>query len=129
VTLNLDPTTDLVVADKVQIQQVLLNLMRNGIEAMQSSPRRELVVTTTSHGDNTIAVTVADSGGGIDTEIRTRLFQPFVTTKQRGMGIGLSLCRTIVNSHGGEIATEPNPKGGTIFRFTLRGVSPEELDG
>jgi two-component system, LuxR family, sensor kinase FixL len=129
VTLNLDPTIDLVVADKVQIQQVLLNLMRNGIEAMQSSPRRELVVTTTSEGDNTIAVAVTDSGNGIDPEIRARVFHPFVTTKQRGMGIGLSLCRTIVNSHGGEITTEPNPNGGTIFRFTLRGVSSGELDG
>jgi two-component system sensor kinase FixL len=77
-----------------------------------------------------IAISVADSGSGIDPEIRARLFQPFVTTKLRGMGIGLSLCRTIVNSHGGEITTEPNPDGGTIFRFTLRGVAAEEeLDG
>jgi two-component system, LuxR family, sensor kinase FixL len=76
-----------------------------------------------------IAVSVADYGDGIEPEIRARLFQPFVTTKQRGMGIGLSLCRTIVNSHGGEITTEPNPNGGTVFRFTLRRVSSEELDG
>jgi two-component system sensor kinase FixL len=75
-----------------------------------------------------IAVSVADSGTGIDPEIRLRLFQPFVSTKRQGLGIGLSLCRTIVNSHGGEITTEANPNGGTIFRFTLRGVSPEELD-
>jgi two-component system sensor kinase FixL len=75
-----------------------------------------------------IAVSVADYGGGIDPEIRARLFRSFVTTKRQGMGIGLSLCRTIVNSHGGEIATEPNPNGGTVFRFTLRGISPEGLD-
>jgi two-component system sensor kinase FixL len=128
-TLNLDPTIDLVLVDKVQIQQVLLNLMRNGIEAMQSSPQRELVVTTTSEADNMIAVRIADNGSGIDPEIRAKLFQPFATTKRRGMGIGLSLCRTIVNSHGGEITTEPNPNGGTVFRFTLLAVSPEEHDG
>jgi two-component system sensor kinase FixL len=128
-TLNLDPTIDLVLVDKVQIQQVLLNLMRNGIEAMHSSPHRELVVATTPDVDNMIAITVADSGGGIEPEIRARLFQPFVTTKRKGMGIGLSLCRTIINSHGGEITAEPNPNGGTVFRFTLRGVAPEEFDG
>jgi two-component system sensor kinase FixL len=128
VTLNLDPIIDLVLVDRVQIQQVLVNLMRNGIEAMQLSPHRVLVVTTTSEADNMIAVSVADNGGGIDPEIRARLFQPFATTKRRGMGIGLSVCRTIVNSHGGEITTEPNPNGGTVFRFTLRGVSPKELD-
>jgi len=129
VALNLDPAIDLVLVDKVQIQQVLLNLMRNGIEAMQSSSSRELVVATTSEADGMIAVSVADSGGGIDPDIRAKLFQPFVTTKQRGLGIGLSLCRTIINSHGGEIGAEPNPNGGTVFRFTLRGVSPKELDG
>jgi two-component system sensor kinase FixL len=126
--LNLDPAIHLVLVDKVQIQQVLLNLMRNGIEAMGSSPRRELVIATSPEAGNMIAVSVADSGTGIDPEIRLRLFQPFVSTKRQGLGIGLSLCRTIVNAHGGEITTEANPNGGTIFRFTLRGVSPEELD-
>ena len=129
VNLNLDPTIDLVLVDRIQIQQVLLNLMRNGIEAMQSSPHRELVVTTTPEADNMIGVSVADNGGGIDPEIRARLFRPFVTTKRQGLGIGLSLCKTIINSHGGEITTGPNLNGGTVFRFTLRGVSPEELDG
>ena len=129
VTLSLDPTIDLVLVDKIQIQQVLLNLMRNGIEAMQSSPHRELVVATTPEADDMIGVSVTDNGGGIDPEIRERLFRPFVSTKRRGLGIGLSLCRTIVNSHGGEITTGPNPNGGTVFRFTLCGVSPEELDG
>jgi two-component system sensor kinase FixL len=109
--------------------RVLLNLMRNGIEAMESCPRRELVVATRPETDDMIVVSVADSRSGIEPEILTRLFQPFVTTKSRGMGIGLSLCRTIVNSHGGEITTEPNADGGTVFRFTLRGVSPEELNG
>lgn len=129
VTLNFDPTIDLVLVDKIQIQQVLLNLIRNGIEAMQSTPHRELVVKTVSEADNMVSISIADSGSGIDPEIRASLFRPFVSTKAHGMGIGLSLCRTIVNSHGGEITTEPNLNGGTVFRFTLRGVSPVELDG
>lgn len=128
VTLNLDSAIDLVLVDRVQVQQVLLNLMRNGIEAMHSTAQRELVVTTSLAPDDMIAVSVADNGSGIDPETRAKLFRPFVTTKQRGMGIGLSICKTIVTSHGGEITAEPNPSGGTVFRFTLRGVSPEELD-
>ncbi len=128
VTLNLDAAIDLVLVDRVQVQQVLLNLMRNGIEAMHSTAQRELVVTTGLAPDNMIAVSVADNGSGIDPETRAKLFRPFVTTKQRGMGIGLSICETIVTSHGREITAEPNPSGGTVFRFTLRGVSPEELD-
>ena len=125
--LQLDPAIDLVLVDKVQIQQVLLNLLRNAIEAMQSSARRELVVSTISAVDDMVAVSVADTGPGIAPDIASKLFQPFVTTKQQGMGIGLSICRTIIESHGGEITVDLNPGGGTIFRFTLRGVVPEEL--
>ncbi len=127
--LNFHPSIDLVVVDKVQIQQVLLNLMRNAIEAMQSSTRRELIVSTMPEVDDMVAVSVVDCGSGIDPAILSRLFQPFVSTKRQGMGIGLSICRTIVNSHGGKITVEPNPDGGTIFRFTLRGASLEELEG
>jgi two-component system, LuxR family, sensor kinase FixL len=75
-----------------------------------------------------IAVTVADTGPGIDPRVASQLFQPFITTK-RGMGIGLSISRTIIESHGGQITMEPNPGGGSIFRFTLRAVTPEELEG
>jgi two-component system sensor kinase FixL len=125
--LQLDPAIDLVLVDKVQIQQVLLNLLRNAIEAMQTSARRELVVSTTPAADDMVTVSVADTGAGIAPDIASKLFQPFVTTKQQGMGIGLSICRTIIESHGGEIMVELNPGGGTIFRFTLRGVGPEEL--
>ena len=89
--------------------------------------RRELVVSTTPAVDDMIAVSVADTGAGIAPDIASKLFQPFVTTKQQGMGIGLSICRTIIESHGGEITVDLNPGGGTIFRFTLRGVVPEEL--
>jgi two-component system sensor kinase FixL len=127
VKLQLDPTIDLVLVDKVQVQQVLLNLLRNALEAMQTSDRRELVVSTAPAADDMIAVNVADSGGGIPPDIAAQLFRPFVTTKRQGMGIGLSISRTIIESHGGQITTEPNPGGGTIFRFTLRAVTPEEL--
>jgi two-component system sensor kinase FixL len=129
ISLNFDPNVDRVLVDKVQIQQVLLNLLRNAIEAMQSSERPELIVSTMPVADDMIAVSVSDNGPGIEPEVLSKLFQPFVSTKRQGMGIGLSICRTIINSHGGQIAAEPNPDGGAIFRFTLRGVSAEELDG
>jgi two-component system, LuxR family, sensor kinase FixL len=129
VIFQLDPSVDLVLVDKVQVQQVLLNLLRNAIEAMETSERRELVVSTKPVADNMIAVSVADTGSGIDPKIAPQLFQPFVTTKRQGMGIGLSISRTIIESHRGKISMEPNPGGGSIFRFTLRAVTPEELEG
>jgi two-component system, LuxR family, sensor kinase FixL len=127
VRFEFDPAADLVLADKVQIQQVLLNLLRNALEAMETSMRRELVVATRAVDDDTVAINVTDTGSGIAPEIAAQLFQPFVTNKRQGMGVGLSICRTIVEAHGGQIGVEPNPGGGTIFRFTLRAVSHEEL--
>jgi two-component system sensor kinase FixL len=126
VSLRMEPSVDLVLVDKVQIQQVLLNLLRNALEAMQTSERRELVVSTRPAEDNMVAVDVADTGSGISPDVAARLFQPFVTTKRQGMGVGLSISRTIVESHGGQITVESNPVGGTIFRFTLRSVIAEE---
>jgi two-component system sensor kinase FixL len=127
VKVQFDPAIDLVLADKVQIQQVLLNLIRNAIEAMQESERRELFVTTAKADDNMVSISVADTGTGISQEMISQLFRPFVTTKRHGMGVGLSISRTIVEAHGGQITTEPNPTGGTIFRFTLPTVSKEEF--
>lgn len=109
-----------VVADRVQVQQVVLNLVRNAIDAMTEHPRRELVVSTQVVDDEMACVSVADTGPGVDDAAAARLFQPFVTTKPSGMGVGLSISRTIVESHGGRIWTEPNPGGGAIFHFTLR---------
>jgi two-component system sensor kinase FixL len=126
VRFQYDPAFDLVFADKVQIQQVLLNLLRNAIEAMEASPTRELVVSTAAH-DDMIAVSVADTGSGLAPEVTSQLFQPFVTTKAQGMGVGLSICRTIVEAHGGEITARPRPDGGAIFSFTLRRVRQEDL--
>ena len=114
-------------ADKVQIQQVLLNLLRNAVEAMEASQRRELVISTAAGDDDMVAVSVADTGSGIAPELMSQLFQPFVTNKRQGMGVGLSICRTIVEAHGGQITVEPNPDGGTIFRFTLRAAREEDF--
>ncbi len=119
-TMRFDAEADLVVADRIQIQQVLLNLIRNAIEAMNDAPRRELVLSAEQDGPGMVAVAVADTGSGIPPEIADRLFQPFTTTKKEGMGVGLSLSRTIIESHGGRISVHANPEGGTIFRFTLR---------
>jgi two-component system sensor kinase FixL len=126
VRFQFNSTRDLALADKVQIQQVLLNLIRNAIEAMQESDRRELTISTEFVEDNMLKISVADTGHGISPEIRAQLFQPFVTTKRHGMGVGLSISRTIVEAHGGRIWAETNPDGGTVFNLTLRAVPVEE---
>ena len=127
VRFQFDPAVDLVLVDKVQIQQVLLNLLRNAVEAMEASQKRELVVSTAVTDEDMIAIAVADTGSGITPEVASQLFQPFVTSKRHGMGVGLSISRTIVEAHGGQITAQPNPGGGTIFRFTLRAAPQEEF--
>jgi two-component system sensor kinase FixL len=117
-----------VLVEKVQIQQVLVNLIRNAIEAMHGCERRELLVKTMPAGNGMIEVSVADTGSGLSEEIASRLFQPFVTTKPNGMGVGLSISKRIIEAHGGELWAEPNPEGGTQFRFTLTSASPEHPD-
>ncbi len=97
--------------------------MRNAIEAMHDCERRELLVTTKAVDGDMIEVSVADTGPGISEEIADRLFQPFVTTKPAGMGVGLSISKRIIEAHGGEMWAEPNPGGGTVFRFTLQRAS------
>jgi two-component system sensor kinase FixL len=128
VLFRLDPSVDLVLADKVQIQQVILNLMRNAIEAMEQSARRELVLSIAPTASGMVDVGVADTGSGIAEEIMPNLFQPFITSKQHGMGVGLSISRTIIEGHGGRIWAEPSPGGGTVFHFTLRAVSEEDMN-
>ena len=127
VRYRLDHSVELVMADRVQVQQVILNLIRNAIDAMEDGPRRELVVSVRPEGEDMALVSVADTGPGIAPEVLEQLFQPFVTTKSQGMGVGLSISRTIVEAHGGRIWAEPNPGGGAVFNFTLRRVDREEL--
>jgi two-component system sensor kinase FixL len=127
VIYRFDPGLDLVLVDKVQIQQVILNLVRNAIESMEQSDRRELTIATERDADGMAAVKISDTGTGISPDVASQLFQPFITTKPHGLGVGLSISRTIVESHGGRITVGPNPQGGTIFRFTVRAVSQEEL--
>jgi two-component system sensor kinase FixL len=127
VHFDFSPQADYVLADKVQIQQVLLNLMRNGIEAMEESERRELVVSTKRAGENMVEIGVTDTGSGIAPEVSAHLFQPFVTSKPEGLGVGLSISRSIIEAHGGSIVPRPNIGGGTVFSFTLPAVAQEEI--
>lgn len=127
VAFRLEALPDLVFADRIQIQQVLLNLIRNAIEAMEATEVRELAIATAPAGEGLVEVSVTDTGPGIDPAIAAQLFRPFITTKPHGMGVGLSICRTIVEAHGGRLWTEPNPGGGTVFRFTLRTAAHGEL--
>jgi two-component system sensor kinase FixL len=119
VQVLLDRHADTVFVDRVQIQQVLTNLIRNAIDAMLAGPVRLLIVRTEAGPEDLVTISVEDTGTGITDEVAQQLFQPFVSTKQTGMGIGLSICRNIVEAHGGRIWFESRPGGGTIFRFTV----------
>jgi len=122
----LAPEIDEVLVDRVQIQQVLLNLVRNAVEAMAAVDRRELLITTASDPRGMVRISVRDTGPGIDPTLAPHLFEAFATTKESGMGLGLSICRTIVEAHGGRIWAEAAPDTGTIFHFTIMGGEIEE---
>jgi two-component system sensor kinase FixL len=116
---NLDPEADFVLADRVQIQQVLVNLFRNALEAMAQSPRRDLTVTNRRVADDMIEIECSDTGSGFQDDVKPNLFQTFFTTKETGMGVGLSISRSIIEAHGGRMWAESNAAGGATFRFTL----------
>ena len=119
VQISLDPRCNHVFVDRIQVQQVLFNLIRNAVDAMLDSPVRSLSIESAPGPEGFVTVSIQDTGSGIADELAPELFRPFVTSKQSGMGIGLSICRTIVEAHGGRIWFEPAGDGGTIFRFTL----------
>jgi two-component system sensor kinase FixL len=118
----------LVLADRVQIQQVLVNLIRNAAQAMAERPVPagesalpcDVTVAASMTAPGTVEISVTDTGPGLAPEVAERLFEPFVTTRTSGMGVGLSISRSIVEAHGGRLWAEPNPGGGTVFRFTLQ---------
>lgn len=125
---DLDPSADLALADRVQIQQVLFNLIRNAIEAMAGSEVRLLTVSSRLKGEM-VEISVSDSGPGLAPEIADHLFEPFRTTKQTGLGVGLSICRTIVEAHGGRIWADASAEGGAAFHLTLpTAARPETVD-
>ena len=105
--------------DRVQIQQVLVNLMRNALEAMQDSAQRELELDVAAGGRDMVQFRLRDTGPGLPQEVAEKLFRPFVSTKAGGMGVGLSICQKIVTDHGGRIWAEAGPGGGTVFCFAL----------
>ena len=118
VSLRCDHDLPDIIVDKIQIQQVALNLIRNALEAMETTSRRELTIGV-ARQSALACFSVADTGTGIAPEITKHLFQPFVTSKANGMGVGLSICRTIIEAHGGRINARANEGGGTVFEFTL----------
>lgn len=123
---TLAPDLPPVALDRVQIGQVVVNLVRNAMEAMSEAPRRDLLVATAAAAPGRIEIAVADTGPGIAPEVRDRLFSPFVTTKPGGMGVGLAISRAVVEEHGGELRCAPNPGGGSVFRLILP-VDPRTL--
>ena len=115
-------------ADRVQLQQVVLNLIINAVEAMSSMREgaRELLICTEKSDSNGALVAVRDSGPGLDLKSVDRLFEAFYTTKVQGMGIGLAICRSIIQAHGGRLWARANVPCGAIFQFTLPTHRPEQ---
>ena len=127
VRFHYDPDVDQVLVDRVQVQQVLVNLIRNAVDAMEDTSRRDLVISVGRLDDHAL-IAVADTGPGIAPAIADNLFSPFVTTKRTGMGVGLSISRTIIEAHGGHLWVEPTEGGGATFKFTLLTTEEGDLD-
>ncbi len=125
VRLDIRPDLAPIRGDHVRLQQVLMNLISNAVEAMKESPSKDLTIRSTMQSPDTITVSVSDSGLGIDDRIRAKIFQPFSTTKKDGLGMGLRICQSIVEEHGGRIWVENNLDGGTTFSFSLRAFQGE----
>lgn len=126
VDVRLDSSADRVLVDRIQIQQVLLNLIRNAIEAMAGQRDARLLISSEKDSAALVRITVADNGPGLDREVAERLFEPFRSTKETGMGLGLSISAAIVEAHGGRIWAEPSKLGGIAFHFTVVDADSEE---
>ena len=123
---DLSPDTPQVLVDRVQIQQVMVNLIRNAVDAVSDWPERDIRIATRVLPANMVEVRVIDSGPGVDPDILPRLFEAFASTKATGMGLGLSICRTIVEAHGGRIVAQQRDEGGSVFAFTLPSAETSE---
>ena len=133
VTFDFAHRTAFVLVNRTQIQQVLLNLIRNALEAMENAGKNNLVIKTEDVlSESMVQVSVVDTGPGIAPAVLDKLFTPFTTTKKSGMGIGLSICRTIIEAHGGKLWAESLPGKGSTFHFTLsaveKGENPDDAD-
>ena len=126
IRLDIDDRIGGVLVDKVQVQQVLVNLIRNAVEALTNAPTRRLTISAVPIADQMVRISVTDTGPGLDAEVESKLFRPFVSTKDTGMGLGLSICQTIIEAHNGTIWLDKPPEGGTAFRFTLAASDPED---
>jgi two-component system sensor kinase FixL len=127
VSLSFDPRASYIHANRIQVQQVLVNLIRNSLEEVASVPQAKIDVVTRQIDNEKIEISVADNGRGVVLHVVDNLFQPFVSTRRDGMGLGLAICRSIVESHGGKLWYEPNPRGGAMFRFTLTSAEPNGI--
>ena len=126
IDIRLDPKADLVLVDRIQIQQVLLNLIRNAVEAMIRSPRRRLEIRGAAAERGMVEIVVSDSGPGLAPEMVAHLFEPFHSSKETGMGLGLSISRGLVEGHGGRMWASKSDQGGAAFHFTLMGAEDTE---
>jgi len=120
VSVELCPGILPVRGDRIRLQQVVMNLIMNATDAMKESPRRVLTIRSAMQAADIVCVSMSDTGHGIDDKIKSRIFSPFVTTKKNGLGMGLRICKSILEEHGGSIRTEDNPDGGATFSFTLK---------
>jgi two-component system sensor kinase FixL len=125
---ELDYSIPRIVGDKVQLQQVVLNLIMNSIEALRNNAQRELKVKSQTDGTQNVVVSVADAGPGLDAESRDRIFDAFYTTKPDGTGMGLAISRSIVEGHGGRIWATANEPRGAIFQFAIPGKQLAQTD-
>jgi signal transduction histidine kinase len=121
VRTRLAPDLPNVLGDRVQLQQVMLNLLLNGCEAMSSTPpaERMLTISTALNEDGFLLISIADRGSGVEPDAADRLFEPFFTTKPQGLGLGLSICRSIIDAHGGRLWADNNADHGATFTFAL----------